>query len=114
MMKIKRRIYEIISPPKNGDVPSIIFDISIIIVVITNVLIVIIDTFHDVPASVQNIFPIIDTLTLIIFTIEYILRLWTADFEYPNKNRFQARIKYIVSFMAIIDLMSIPRPLHQW
>ena len=43
--------------------------------------------------------------TVIVFTIEYILRIWTADLLYPNEKH--PRLKYIFSFMAIIDLCAI-------
>ena len=44
-------------------------------------------------------------ITVIVFTIEYILRIWTADLLYPEAKR--PRIRYIFSLMAVIDLLAI-------
>ena len=45
-------------------------------------------------------------ITVIGFTIEYILRVWTAEYLYPNKCTGIARIKYIFSGSGIVDLLS--------
>ena len=50
-------------------------------------------------------FEIIDKATVIVFIIDYILRLYTADIKY--KNGALSYIKYPFSAMAIIDLLSI-------
>lgn len=42
-------------------------------------------------------FFIIEWITILIFSIEYILRVWSA----------QSRIRYVLSLMGIIDLVSI-------
>ena len=44
---------------------------------------------------------------MIVFTIEYLLRIWTADILYPEYGKIVSRIKYAFSFMALIDLFAI-------
>lgn len=105
-MKLKKRIYTIISPADEHDLPSRIFDGIIIVLIIINIITVIADTFR-LPTSIKNIFNIIEIVSVIIFTIEYILRVWTADYIYKDLKPLKARIKYIFSFMAIIDLLAI-------
>ena len=41
------------------------------------------------------------------FTIEYVLRILTADFLFPKSGKFRAVIKYVFSPMAIVDLVAI-------
>ena len=45
-------------------------------------------------------------ITVVIFIADYLLRLFTADFKYPELKG-AAFIRYPFSFMAIIDLLSI-------
>ncbi|MFN6568416.1 potassium channel family protein [Dendronalium sp. ChiSLP03b] len=52
---------------------------------------------YNIPDAVRFQLDLIDTTILIIFAVEYVIRLWSAE----NK------IKYIFSFYAIIDLMAI-------
>lgn len=104
--KIKRRIFEIIEVSENGDKLSKIFDIFIMLLIVMNVIMVIIDTFA-IPPIMQTISKNVEIVSVTIFTIEYILRVWTADLYYKDKPAIVARIKYIFSFMAIIDLLAI-------
>lgn len=105
-LKIKNRVFEIIEAAENGDVASKIFDVTIIVLIIINVASVIIDTF-TIPAEVTNVLSYIELVSVIIFTIEYALRVWTADLLRPELSGFRARVRYIFSFMAIIDLLAI-------
>lgn len=105
-MKIKKRIFDIIQVAKPNDTVSRIFDITLLSLIILNVCLVIADTFA-LPEQVKTIFSYIENVSVIIFTIEYILRVWTADLLYPKEKYFVAKIKYIFSFLAIIDLLAI-------
>lgn len=106
MRKIKKRLFEIIQTAEDGDTASKVFDISIISLIIINVILVIADTFK-VPEWCSNLFYYVEIFSVVVFTIEYILRVYTADFLYPNLSPIRARIRYIFSFMAIIDLLAI-------
>ncbi|MBO4859572.1 MAG: ion transporter [Treponema sp.] len=105
-MKLKQRIFEILQDPKPNDKVSKFVDITLISLIILNVCLVIADTF-DLQEKVKTIFSYIETVSVIIFTIEYILRVWISDLLYPDKKYIVAKIKYIFSFLAIIDLLAI-------
>lgn len=104
--KIKNRIFGILETSKDNDLLSKIFDIFIIVLIVLNTIMVIVDTF-SIPRSVQKISRYVEIASVVIFTIEYILRVWTADLLYKNKKPAIARIRYVFSFMAIIDLLAI-------
>lgn len=106
MKKIKKRIFEIIQVAQDGDKASRIFDLFILALILVNVLLVILDTF-SLPAKVKSVFGVIETISVVIFTVEYILRIWTSDLLYPDLSPARARIQYIFSFMALIDLFAI-------
>lgn len=104
--KIKKRIFEIIESANGGDAASKLFDIVIISLIILNVIMVIAETF-DISQNLISVMNFIEVISVVIFTIEYALRLWTADLLYPQYSAVKSRIKYIFSFMALIDLLSI-------
>lgn len=104
--KIKQRTFEIIETANDGDTASKIFDIFIIILIVLNLVMVIAETFN-IPENWKSILNYAETISVIIFTVEYLLRVWTSDLLYPNKASFKVRIKYIFSFMALIDLLAI-------
>lgn len=104
--KIKNRIFEIVQLSKEDDIAGKVFDIALITLIIINIVMVIAETF-TIPDKVQAAIKCIETISVIAFSVEYLIRLWTSDLLYPSLHPVAARIRYIFSFMAMIDLLSI-------
>lgn len=104
--KIKKGIYELIRDDDKNNLASNIFDGVIISLIIINVLFVVLETF-SLPAWFLKIATVVEIVSVIIFTVEYLLRLWTADLKYTDKGKIRSRIRYSFSFMAIVDLLAI-------
>lgn len=103
---IRRRIYRIIRIGYVGDIPSRLFDIVIAAAILLNLFIIFFETF-DVSAKFLPLLNGIEFATIIIFTVEYILRLATADYAYPDKKTYAgASVAFILSLYGIIDLVS--------
>ena len=106
MNKIKKRTFEIIQTANGNDIYSTVFDITIIVLIILNVVFIMVDTFH-IPMFLKTLIKYYEVFTSIAFTVEYLLRLWTAPLLYDNYSNFKSRIKFIFSFMSVIDLLAI-------
>ena len=104
-MNVRKRTFEILDCAKDGDKASKAFDIFIIVLIVLNVIALMLDSFSDLPDLVQKVLKNFELFSIIIFTVEYFLRLWTAKYQYPNSK--VPVIRYIFSFMAIIDLLAI-------
>ncbi len=103
--RIKETVFQIIEPSK-GSMASKIFDLAIIALIIANTVMVIAETFN-LPKNVLSAINVFEVISVAVFTVEYLLRVWTADLLYPEANAVKARFKYIFSFMALIDLLAI-------
>lgn len=104
---MKNRILKIINADSDNYLPSKIFDIIIMLLILESVISVILSTFSNIPIFILDLMNYLEILSIMIFTIEYILRIWTANLLYPEYGLFKSRLKYIFSFMAIIDLLAI-------
>lgn len=104
---MKTKIYKIISADDKGYLPSKIFDIIIMILIVESIISVILSTFSNIPTTISGIISNIEMLSIIIFTVEYLLRIWTSDLLYPEYGKIKSRVKYIFSFMALVDLFAI-------
>ena len=104
-MTLKTRVFEIIEKAKPGDRASKIFDISIILLIVLNIIAVILNSFDDLSASLNKALLYFEYFSIIIFSTEYLIRLWTADLLFPKSKLPQLR--FIVSFTALIDLFAI-------
>lgn len=104
--KIKKRVFEIIQIGSQTDIPSLIFDVFIVCVILLNIAITFCQTFAQL-ARFSSLMQKVELVTIIIFTVEYILRLWTAQYLYPDMGRGKAKLKFAVSFYGIVDLLTI-------
>ncbi len=103
--KKKKRVFDIIQIGNRNDVPSTLFDIFIVIVILINLFITFFDTF-DESVPYKDILDKVELITILIFTVEYVLRVWTAEYLYPKKEFLKAKIKFIFSFNGIVDLLT--------
>ena len=102
---IKKRIFTIISKAEHGDRASQVFDYTIMALIALSILSIILESFASIYEKWQSVFQIFEVITVVVFTVEYILRVWTADMLYPKAAH--PRVKYIFSLLAIIDLLAI-------
>lgn len=96
---MRKRIYEIIEVSDGNDLCSSVYDVFMMLAIVISL----------IPLAFKTEylgFRIIDKLCVVVFIIDYILRLITADFKYHNKSIISF-LRYPFSFMAIVDLVSI-------
>lgn len=105
MREKKRRIFDIIQIGYDEDWQSRLFDVMLIVMIVANLLIAIVSTFEEA-APYMGLLEAVEWVTVIVFAIEYGLRVWTAEHLYPNLTRGRAVLKYIFSFNGIIDMLS--------
>lgn len=103
---LKKRVFEIIQIGNRADVPSLCFDIFIVLVILLNISITFLQTFDEM-AGYTDVMGIIELVTMVIFLAEYILRVWTADHLYPEKAYPAAIRGFVLSFYGVVDLMTI-------
>jgi len=52
-------------------------------------------------------FKIFDLVSVIIFTIEYVFRVWSSNHDPRYKHSVHGRLRYMMSTDAFIDLLAI-------
>lgn len=95
---MRKRLYEIIEAGTEQDRASRAYDVFMMTTII-------ISTIPLWTHSTNHLFNVIDKVTVVIFIVDYLLRLTTADIKL-NRGIFSFLL-YPFSFMAIIDLLSI-------
>lgn len=88
--KIRKIIFEAETPAGRA------FDIALLWCIGLSVLVVMLETVQGLDAKYSHVLFILEWCFTIIFTVEYILRLWCS----------RKGIKYAVSFFGIVDLLS--------
>ena len=104
----RRRIFTIIQVGNLEDIPSRAYDISLVVAVAINIFIALFDTFPEAEPY-RNWILTIELITVLFFTIDYVLRIVTADYLYedePAVTPAKARIKFIFSWSGLVDFLS--------
>jgi len=106
-VKFRKRIFEIIEVAKPGDYVSLVYDMIVITSVIVSLIpLAFSQKYLQANEQVKRLFNYIEMVVTVIFIIDYIFRIMTADYKFNNKSIWSF-IKYPFTIRAIIDLVSI-------
>ena len=105
-MKIKRRIFEIIDPANTSGGASRAFNVGMLVLIFFNVLAVVLETEEGLYAQFEQYFYAFEVFSVIIFTVEYVLRLWVCTEHEQFKSPILGRIRYALTPSMLIDLIS--------
>ena len=83
------------------------YDIISTLALIINLIGAFASTFEEVRAQYGNLLHWVELITVIFFAVDYVLRLITAEKQYPEcATQAEAMVKYATSGYGIIDLLS--------
>ena len=105
--RIKERTNEILDKAQAGDRTSRLIDLFIMGLIVLNVVAVILETVEAVLVSYGWLFEVFDAFSVGVFTIEYLMRMWscTADDRFARPVR--GRLRYFFTPLALVDLIAI-------
>ncbi|MFT7285045.1 ion transporter [Nonlabens sp.] len=106
-MRIKEIVYGLLDEERGNQRGDNVVHYLISGLIILNVFALFLESYNELKASYGNIFKSIEIVSIIVFSIEYAARIWTADLAFKNKGAFKSRCSYMFSFMGLIDLLSI-------
>jgi len=104
---LRRRTYEVLEKAGDDDRLSTVVDIALIVVILGNMVAVVMESFDGLYERFQAWFHLFEVVTVALFTVELLLRLWTCDFLRPQSSRVGAVGRFLVSPIGIIDLLAI-------
>lgn len=106
----KQKIWELVEPVEHTDEPNKYldyFDVFILVLISLNVLAVILETVTVLNENFGTFFFIFEVFSVIIFSVEYILRVWSCTSQPAYSHPFWGRLKLMLTPMALVDLIAI-------
>jgi len=104
--KWKTRLYDILETPGGGSAGRII-DTFLVALIVSNVVMVTLHTVSALAVDYASFFWYFELFSVIIFSLEYLLRIWICTENPSYRHPVFGRIKYFFSPLAIIDLIAI-------
>lgn len=106
--RFKKKMYEILhdSGGKTGLI-YMIDDYFISGLIILNVIVIMFESIEEMHSTVYDIMHIFDIFSVAVFSIEYAMRILIADMVHSDTTPLRARLRYIFSFLGLVDLFAI-------
>ena len=105
---IRRRTWEVLEVGTSGDQLSRTIDILILALVFGNVLAIVLESVESLRVAYFDLFIAFEEVSIAAFSAEFLCRLWSsADSGEAGQNPSRNRLRYILSPMAIVDLLAI-------
>ena len=105
-LRKRKRLFDIIEVGYDLDPISRGYDYINVLSIIINVVVSVLGTFVGIKERFGELLLILEGVTVVFFGVDYILRLITARFLYPQLKENHAILKYILSFNGLVDLFS--------
>ena len=112
--KTKHKVHVLLHPELGESKADKFINIFIITLIVTNIIAVILETVKDIHDRYETFFWYFDMISVYIFTIEYVLRVWSCTHDPRYRGSIKGRLKYMLTPGAIIDLLAFfPWYLHK-
>ncbi len=106
---LRTRIYHFIEEPLPGERAAHLFNFFMVALILANVAAVVLESVPEIGEKHYATLAAFDFLSVMIFTVEYAARIWVAP-EHPSYfdlSPARARLRYALSFHALVDLLAI-------
>ena len=102
----RKRIYSIIDIGTTGDYVSRSYDFIYTLAILVNLTASVMYTYDHLTAAYGPSLLLAENITVAFFTVDYLLRLWTARYLYPKLPEGKAVFRYAISFAGLVDILS--------
>ena len=103
--KLRKRAFEIIE--KGDDPRARAFQLSIMTLISINVVAVVMETVESFSVRYETFFDIFELFSVIVFTGEYLLRIWSCVENEEFAGSLKGRLRFSFTPLAIVDLLAI-------
>ncbi len=104
---LKKRIYEILTGSRKGDRLSNAVSAFILTLIAANVVVGVLETERSVAERVPAFFYYFEFVSIVIFSVEYVLRLWSCTSSRKYREPVGGRLRLMRKPMLVIDLIAI-------
>lgn len=109
-MNLKKRVWEILEVDRPDDERGRVFDafdVFILALILLNVIAVILGTVKSFEARFHSALRWFEAISVAVFTIEYIARLWACVSQREYSRPVLGRLRFMSRPIAIIDLIAV-------
>lgn len=103
----KGKVHTLLHPELGHTKWDKFINIFIIVLILLNVIAVMLETVPVIHEPYKEFFHVFDVVSVTIFTIEYVLRVWSSNHDPQFGHSVKGRLRYMLTPGALIDLIAI-------
>lgn len=103
----KGKVHTLLHPELGHTKWDQFINIFIIVLILLNVIAVMLETVPAIHKPHAEFFRVFDALSVTIFSIEYVLRVWSSNHDPQFGHSVKGRLRYMLTPGALIDLVAI-------
>ncbi len=109
MTGLRGRTYEILNQTRDGDRPAALLAALLVVLITANVAAIVLKSEAGVDAVWHRWFDGFEVVSVALFTVEYLFRLWSAVESGHGRYRrpLVGRLRYMLTPLALVDLIAI-------
>lgn len=107
---LRARVYRALEPARPGDWGSKLTDVFLATLITISIVAVVLESISSLEERFEGIFYWLEVFTVCVFTVEYILRVWSSIESATYKrsgNGLSARLRFMITPHAVIDIVAI-------
>ncbi len=104
---IKEKIYRLVEKGSHGKKVNRLFDYFIMLLILLNIISMVLESISEINNSYGEFLHMFNFASVIIFSLEYLMRLYISDLTHPAPNRIKSAFRFIFSAYGLIDLLAI-------
>lgn len=105
--RIRRMVYDVLQNDDHDTMLSRYVDYFLIFLIMTNVAAVIAESVDQWYYPYQSYFDLFENFSIVVFSIEYLLRFWSVAEAKPDNTTWRQRFNWVRSPSALVDLIAI-------
>lgn len=112
-VSVQLRCYQLLFGKEPGDRTRAFVEWLILGMITASIVAIVLESVPALHTEYRLVFHQFETFSVVFFTVEYLLRLWSVPAGRHHLGPAKARLGYMLSFHGIVDLMAIlPFYLH--
>jgi voltage-gated potassium channel len=100
-------LLEVVEDGETGKATWDFVDVFLLVLIVLNVLAVVLETVGSLQLRYGQAFRAFDVFSVVVFSIEYVVRLWACTASPKFREPVAGRIRYARSFYGVIDALAI-------
>ena len=105
--QLKQRVYGILNGAEAGGRAGTAVEAALLSLIALNVVMLALETVRPLHDRYAAAFHVFDAASVAVFTVEYLLRLWSCTANPRFAGPVLGRVRYILTPMAVVDLLAI-------